>query len=108
MGDGATRIFRLFTHNGIQLCNWLRGVFSALAVVGIVGEDDIDDPFTQVFFVRIGVDGGKSFGLVIPTMPLPLLIYGWRNSVRLSPISETVSVVGLTLLHLGNFDSKPG
>ena len=44
------------------------GVFTAYSVIGIVGENDIDDEIFQGFFVFLGFDGKQIFLLCEPAM----------------------------------------
>jgi len=69
VGDGAVRIFGRFASDGIELCDLFGCVFSPFAVVGIVGENNIDDKIVQGFFVPLLFDGSKLFGLLVPTVP---------------------------------------
>ena len=73
MGNGSTRSTGRLTGNGIKLGDLFGSIFPAFPVVGIVGENDIDDEVFQGFFVSIGYgfgfDGTECFLLDVPSMP---------------------------------------
>jgi hypothetical protein len=58
----------MFAGNFIELSDLFGRVFSAYAVVGIIGENDIDDKIFQGFVISLGFDGLEIFLLGEPPM----------------------------------------
>jgi hypothetical protein len=59
----------MFAGDGIKLGDLFGRIFPTNAVVGIVGEDDVDDEIFQGFCVALGFDGVEIFLLGVPSMP---------------------------------------
>ena len=69
MGDGSSEVLRVFTGESIKLRDLFGRVFSTLAVVRIVGEDDIHDKIFQGVLISFGFDGMESFLVGVPSEP---------------------------------------